>query len=49
METDLIAILIVLGIAILASPVTAQSASHLDTADGSFARANTAPTVRDSH
>jgi hypothetical protein len=48
METDLIAILIVLGIAILASPVTAQSASLPDTADGSFARANTAPAARDS-
>jgi hypothetical protein len=39
METDLIAILIAVGIAALASPVTAQSASYPRNAHGSVARA----------
>jgi hypothetical protein len=48
METDLIAILIAVGIAALASPVTAQSASHPRNAHGSVARANAAPVVEES-
>jgi hypothetical protein len=45
METNLIAVLITLAIAALASPVTAQSAPDPRKADGSSARANTAPVV----
>jgi hypothetical protein len=48
METNLIAILITLAIAALASPVTAQSASGPHKADGSVARANTAPVAKGS-
>jgi len=43
METNLIAILITLAIAALASPVTAQSAPDPHKTDGSIARAHTAP------
>jgi hypothetical protein len=48
METNLIAILITLAIAALASPVTAQSTSERNKADGSIARANAAPSVEGS-
>jgi hypothetical protein len=48
METNLIAILITLAIAALASPVTAQSASDPHKTDGSIARANTAPVAEAS-
>jgi hypothetical protein len=48
METNLIAILITLAIAALASPVTAQSTSDPHKTDGSIARANTAPVAEAS-
>jgi hypothetical protein len=48
METNLMAVLITRAIAALASPVTAQSASDPRQADGSIARANTAPVVEGS-
>jgi hypothetical protein len=48
MDTNLIAILVTLAIAVLAAPVTAQSASDPHKADGSMARANTAPVVEES-
>jgi hypothetical protein len=49
MEVNLIAVLIALGIAVLAAPVAAQSASHPNTAHKSVIRANTAPVTPDSH
>ena len=48
METNLIAILITLAIAALASPVTAQSASDPHKANGSIARANSAQVAEGS-
>jgi hypothetical protein len=48
METNLIAILITLAIAALASPVTAQTSSNPHKTDGSIARANTVPVAEES-
>jgi hypothetical protein len=48
MKTNLKVILAALAIAVLASPVMAQSASHPHNAHGSVARANTAPVVEGS-
>ena len=48
METNLIAILITLAIAALASPVTAQSASAPHKADGSIARTTASPVAEGS-
>ncbi len=48
MKTNLKVILAALGIAVLASPVMAQSASHPHNARGSVARANTAPVIEGS-
>jgi hypothetical protein len=48
MDTNLIAILITLGIAVLASPVTGQPGSDPRKADRSVARGNTAPVVEGS-
>jgi len=48
MKTNLKVILAALGIAVLASPVMALSASYPHNAHGSVARANTAPVVEGS-
>jgi hypothetical protein len=48
METNLIAILITLAVAALASPGTAQSASDPHKADGSIARENAGAVIEGS-
>jgi hypothetical protein len=48
METNLIAILVTLAIAALASPVAARSASDPHKTDGLIARANTASVAEGS-